>query len=396
MKTVFVTSSSGSCPENLMDAARLKVFLAKNRLQIVNDPVKADLLIFNTCSHTQHSAKDSLDSVQRLQKIAKIGAEVIAVGCLTKINPQELNRIYSGTMISEKDFNKFDGIIHAQNPMDDVVANEVDTIHHLKNKNLKNILFSSSVQLLKSYYNRLDRRVNLYRPGDSSIFYIKISSGCLNKCTYCGIRKSRGSIRSKPIKKIIAEFKDGLNRGYRDFSLMGTDLGPQGRDLGYTLTDLLGEMLKERGEYRIGVRNVHPYFLKLMIADIEKLLATRKIWYMGIPSESGSNKILKLMKRNHSAEDVQESVRRLKAAHPDILLRTQMMVGFPTETKQDFDESIKLLNETDFDFSEIYQYSPCIGTVAAEMSGRVAKATMFYRMSRMMLAVQMNGAKKKL
>ena len=132
------------------------------------------------------------------------------------------------------------------------------------------------------------------------------------------------------------EFKAGISLGFKEFSLMGTDLGPYGRDLGYNLADLITKMVNEKGDFKIGLRNIHPLFLKQMINDLVPAFATGKIWFTGVAVESGSDRILKLMKRGYSVGDFKEGIQRLKKAHPNLFISTQIMVNFPTETKNDF------------------------------------------------------------
>lgn len=212
--------------------------------------------------------------------------------------------------------------------------------------------------------------MNLCRENDPSIFYIKISTGCLSGCTYCGVRKSRGAVKSKIIEDVLHEFQEGLQKGFKHFSLLGTDLGAYGKDLHHTLTDLLEEILKLEGHYKIGLRNVNPYHLKGMLNELLPI-KSKRIWYMECAAESGSNRILELMKRNYSVEEYKDCIQAIGRVHPDIILRTQLMVGFPTETEQDFAETLHLLDHVALDYVEVYEYSECPGTLAITMRPKV-------------------------
>ncbi len=190
-------------------------------------------------------------------------------------------------------------------------------------------------------------------------------------------------MKSKSIDKIMDEFREGLAQGYKNFALMGTDVCSFGRDLGYTLADLLREMVKEKGKYRIGIRNLSPMYLNQMLDDLEPIFATGKIWLTLIPTQSGSDRILKLMGRPYTIETLKETIRRLKRACPDLKIRTQIMVGFPTETKQDFAASMRLLDEVKFDYVEVYRFSSRTGTPAKKMQGRVPYGVALLREYRM-------------
>jgi len=206
-----------------------------------------------------------------------------------------------------------------------------------------------------------------------SIFYIKVATGCLGKCSFCAARISRGTIHSKSVNEILYEFKQGLNRGYRYFALLGTDVGAYGRDKGHTLADLLDEMTKERANCRIGLRNVNPYYLNEMFTELKPFFSSGKIWFLGTPVESGSDRILELMGRKYKIEDFRRCIQAINNDYPSIILRTQIMVGFPTETRHDFEKSLQLLVDMTFDWVEIYKFSRRPGTVASTLDGQVSE-----------------------
>jgi tRNA-2-methylthio-N6-dimethylallyladenosine synthase len=169
----------------------------------------------------------------------------------------------------------------------------------------------------------------------------------------------------------MSEFREGLQKGFRHFGLLGTEVGAYGHDLGYSLTDLLGEMTAQEERVKIGLRNINPYHLKNMLNELVPLLESKRIWYMECPAESGSNRILKLMNRNYSVEEYKDWIKTVRKAYPNIIIRTQLMVGFPTETEEDFKETLHLLDDVVLDFAEVYKYSKRPKTVAARMEPQV-------------------------
>ena len=370
--------------------------MQQNGWRIVDNPASADLVLFNACGLTNEMVNNSVATVKQLQDDARDDSRVMVWGCLPQIEPETLRQVYQGPTFSEREFYKLDEIIDAETPIEGVVANDLRSHCGCRGHIGWSSIKRGMVSLLGSYYLSLERKLNLYRPDDPSIFYIKVSTGCMSNCAYCAVRKSRGRIKSKSIDEVMDEFRKGLVRGFKEFSLLGTDLGPQGRDLGYTLADLLGEMVKEEGDYKIGLRNVHPYFLVQMLDDLQPILSTGKIWYMGIAAESGSDRILRLMRRTYTAADVGECVRSVKEAYPDIVVRTQFLVGFPTETKQDFADSMRLLDQSKFDFTEVYRFSPRPGTTAGELEGRVPTRVAMYRRYRMLVKSQLDLMREKL
>jgi MiaB/RimO family radical SAM methylthiotransferase len=384
---------SNGCPENLMDSARLKSYLENNGWQIVNDSNSADFVFFNACGLTCTLEKFSINIIENLQSGMKKPSRLFVWGCLPKINAERIKQVYDGPLFGEQElFLKIDEILQSNNPIEEISSNNVcqrcsnDAINWLTKS--RKILFKP---LYRKYIeNALN--LNLHRPNDDSIFYIKISTGCLGNCAYCAIRNSRGVIRSKSIGAIIQEFRTGLSLGYKEFSLMGTDLGGQGRDLGYGLCDLLNALIKEKGDYKIGLRNINPFLLKQMLDDLEPILKTSKVWFIGMAAESGSNKILKLMGRKYTVEDYVECFKRIKVACPDIVIRNQMLVGFPSETEHDFSASMRLISGIDFDFSEVYSFSPRPGTPAEKLEGQIPTFIKQLRYYRMLFKIIVNNS----
>ncbi|MGB8371904.1 MAG: radical SAM protein, partial [Halobacteriota archaeon] len=362
---------TNGCPENQLDSARVKTYLEENGWQIVDNVKDADIILFNACGLTESSALNSIHSIHNIKKHIKGNQRLIVWGCLPKIDPEMLFQTHQELSFGEREVDKLDEVITATKSINEVSVNEIcqpvhkeGTWHRLTKIDRLPVTFANLL------YQRLTKK-DLYRSSDSSIFYIKIATGCLGNCSYCAVKKSRGNVKSKPIDEVMDEFKAGLSLGFKEFSLMGTDLGPYGRDLGYNLADLITKMVNEKGDFKIGLRNIHPLFLKQMINDLVPAFATGKIWFTGVAVESGSDRILKLMKRGYGVGDFKEGIQRLKKAHPDLFISTQIMVNFPTETKNDFAESMNLFEESNFDFTEIYSFSPRPGTSAADMEGRV-------------------------
>jgi threonylcarbamoyladenosine tRNA methylthiotransferase MtaB len=153
--------------------------------------------------------------------------------------------------------------------------------------------------------------------------------------------------------------------------LLGTDLGPYGKDIGTDLVTLLHEMIQEKGDYTIRIRNIEPNWLKKMFPQLKEILKSKKISFIGIPIESGNNDILKAMRRGYKIEDVKECVKQLNQEFPSIFIRTQLMTGFPGETLEQFYDSYHLVDELFFDYVEVYPFSPRPDTPAAQMENTV-------------------------
>ena len=345
-----------------------------------------------------------MEIVKKIQEDKKDSAKFIVWGCLPKVEPETLSEKYKAPTFDEKGLSSLQRIIDHDRPIKDIDANYIVHMHPDCGPFGKNALIRSETSLFTRIVGYpaikwacfLESRISLYRPNDPSIYYIKVSTGCFGTCAYCSIRFSRGTVKSKSIEQVMSEFKEGLKKGYSNFSLIGTDLGAYGRDIGYTLVDLLREMTKEKGDFKIGLRNVNPYWLKKMLPDLIPIIETKRIWYMGIAAESGSNRVLKLMKRRYTIEEFKECIIRIRKAYPNIVIRSQLMVGFPTETKQDYVDSLRLLKDLIFDYVEVYKYSKRSGTVAANMEGQVPEKILNKRFVSMNTKALLNRTPRKI
>jgi len=366
---------TNGCPENRIDCARMQAFLSDNSHIIIDDYKDADVIVFNACGLTEDSQDDSIKIIRFIQANKQPSAELVVCGCLPKINMPRLRQVHQGFTF-EHDLEELAEVIETQTSAEDTYANNlaprIDTaaIQRRRIPNLRKVtsLMSIRERLTTPYYSRLEQTINVFRPGS---FCIKVSTGCLNACSYCAVRISRGRLRSKPIDRVMEEFEQGLAMGYTEFALLGTDVGAYGRDQGVTLTDLLREMVENPGDYTIRLRNIQPKFLIEMMPELQEILGSGKIPYLSSAAQSGSDRILGLMRRGYRIEDFERAILTLKSQFPALQIRTQIMVGFPGETEDEFQDTLRLLDEVNFDFVEVYTFQPRPGTEAARMKDQI-------------------------
>jgi len=382
---------TNGCPENRIDCSRMQKFLGDNGNTVTADIKEADIVVFNACGLTHDTQEYSVKIIKHIQALKKPSAELVVCGCLPKINMPRLKEVHQGFTFGHEVEQLAEVIKTKPVPStssgkalseaegtdpDETYANHlsprahVPTIRRWRISDLKKIasLMLIKEKLTKSYYDRLDREINAFR---SHSFCIKVSTGCPNRCTFCAVKVSRGKLRSKPIDKVVEEFEEGLAKGYKEFALLGTDVGAYGRDQGKTLVDLLIELTKREGEYKIRIRNIQPRFLIEMMPEFREVLRSGKISYISSAAESGNNRILGLMRRGYKIEDYKKAILGLKREFPKLHIRTQIMVGFPSETEEEFEDSLRLFDEIDYDFVEVYQYQPRPNTEAAAMKDQV-------------------------
>jgi len=230
-------------------------------------------------------------------------------------------------------------------------------------------LNTAIIKLFGKYRRFIDKEMLV---SGNKTFFIKTSTGCMGNCSFCSIKLTRGRIKSKPLDAVLEEFKLGLVQGYKDFALVGTDIGDYGKDLGTDLLDLLEELVAHKEKFTLRLRNVNPRWLIPSTQRFCEILKTGRIRYLLSPVESGSNRILDRMKRGYSIEDYIEAIKNIRNAYPPIFIKSQIIVGFPGETDEDFSKSRELFKLGLFDFVDVVTFSKRPRTRAWNLSDEVA------------------------
>jgi len=366
----------------------MQEFFRQNGYEISDEVEIADFIIFNACALTQGCEDSSIRMIEEIKIIKKPSAKLVVCGCLTKINPERLRSIYQGPVFGSDELEKLDGIFKANIKSGHIHTNflmstteYIDKYSYIINK-LKRNGIEIIIKILEKIRDKRNAAVSICH---QNMFCIKICSGCLGNCSFCAVRLSRGKLKSKPLEVVIREFDEGLAKGYKDFALLGTEVGAYGKDLGIDLVVLLRELLKREGDYRISLRNLHPRNLIEMLSELRQIFASGKISYVACSPESGNNRILGLMNRGYKIEDFKHAISILNNEFPQIKVRTQLMVGFPTETEEEFQDTMRLVDELRFDFVEVYKFEARQGTRASVLTGQVSENVNRRRCLRLLL-----------
>ncbi len=345
---------------------------------LVTSPREADLIVFYACGLTETKEEKSLSIIEVLKSMMKPSARLVVWGCLSKQNPQSLNGTYIGPIIGPKDVFPFEAVLKQM-----IDESKWSTLTQIPDANFLNMReapesnSSAKQSILYHHLTDLDKYLTrLFFKTNSSPFYIRVSEGCTSHCTYCSERLVWGTVRSKSIEKVISEFEDGLEKGYRDFFLCSEDFGAYGLDIGLNACDLLKQLIqvKKEANYRIIINELSPLHLKNMFSDFEQIFASGRISTLGVQVESGSDRILKLMGRQYKAEEWRNLMLYINRKFPSINLSTHLMVGFPTETEEDFRATMNLLRRP-LTLQEIviFKFSPRPGIPAAKLAGQIPK-----------------------
>jgi len=383
-RNVFIYSLA--CERRNIDAQKISSYLLKNNYNIVYDPKEADYTIFMTCGFIKSMSDMALEEIKKLKKH---DSELIIAGCVPDILGAEFDKVFTGKIIPTKDMSKIDEIFtdatvkfrdlydeHSmwKNFNKRTLLGTVDRIRR-RVEFIKKINMFLLDKILKKVLGEKFHRTfpfNRIIP-EFGNYCIPISRGCIHNCTYCAIRKAVGPLKSKPVDQILKEFKLGLKEGYNNFILEADDIGHYGIDIKSSLPELLEEITNIEGKYTIELKNCHPMWIIKYVDDLEVILQKKKIKSILLSIQSGNNRILKLMGRPYKKEPLVDTILRLKKAHPDLEIGVHLMIGFPTEQKEEFQETLELFDRTPFDFGNILSFSPQEGTKAILMKPQITE-----------------------
>ena len=371
---------TNGCVEGQLSTKQIERFFKTNEFALVKTPEKADLVVFYACGLTEQDEKNSLETIKNIKSKMKSSAKLVVWGCLPKINPQSLKDIYDGRLIGSLERNFFEEIPNKITvPLDDINcsadADELNSIAVPKQSAYKQVdPITTAIILFKQGLDKIRTTIVM----NPSIYYVKIGTGCMGKCTYCSEHPVFGKPKSRSVDEIISEFKKGLQEGYNRFSLIATDTGSYGMDIGYTLPKLLRKIMEanDKKDFKIIINQLELLHLSEICADMDDIFSSGKIEKLECPVQSGSNRILELMNRGYTAEEWRTRMIQINQKYPKIRLGTHFMIGFPTETEEDFNATLQLLNPPLFlDFIYAIGYSNRPRVRASSMSDQISETT---------------------
>ncbi len=344
------------CAKNLVDSENILGLMLKNHYKIVNNKEEADILIINTCGFIEASKKESIDVI--LDNINK-KQKVVVTGCLVNRYVDDLKKSIPEVdlWIPIRDYPRFTQLLAT---LDKDITN----------------------------YEGLNDDYRLVSTGTYSA-YLKIGEGCSNCCTYCAIPLIRGPYVSRPYESIIKEAKKLASEGYKELIVLGQDTTRYGLDLKEkkTIVDLLKGLLEIKELSFIRLLYLYPDEITDELIDLiakEKRLTP----YFDIPIQHSEDKILKAMNRRGDKAYLTNLFKKIKTKIPNAVLRTTVMVGFPGETKQDFDNLLKFIEEVKFDHLGGFTYSKEEDTKSYNFPHQVRQATKQKRLDELMALQQ--------
>ena len=311
----------------------------------------ADMYVINTCSVTENADKQFKQVVRKAMKLNN-KAFVAAIGCYAQLKPEELANVDGVDLVlgATEKFKITDYI-------NDLSKNDFGEIHSCE-------------------IEEADFYVGSYSIGDRTRAFLKVQDGCDYKCTYCTIPLARGISRSDELENVLKNAKEISAQNIKEIVLTGVNIGDYGKgEFGnkkheHTFLELVQELDKVEGIERLRISSIEPNLLKN--ETIEFVSKSRTfVPHFHIPLQSGSNEILKLMKRRYQREIYTERVNKIREVMPDACIGVDVIVGFPGESEEHFLETYHFLNDMDISYLHVFTYSERDNTEAAEMEGVV-------------------------
>lgn len=342
------------CKVNQYESEAIAEALTDKGFLIAPHTETNDAYIINTCTVTAESDRKARQMIRRM--IGKNPqAFILVTGCYSQVSPEDVARIEG-----------VDYVCGSSNKM-----TVVDKLCELISQNAKNEKPEIAVpELDKSSFEQMS-----IRRFDRTRAYVKIEDGCESKCAYCTIPASRGPIRSKPFDEVIDEVRALTENGVREVVLTGIETGSYGKDLPekQSFASLLAAIDGIEGIGRVRTGSLDPTVIKPEFVNI--IAPLRSLCpHFHLSLQSGSSKTLAAMKRKYNADQALACIERLRGAIPDVKLTTDVIVGFPGESDEDFKETCEFVRKAEFLMIHVFPYSKRKGTVAAYMKDQIPEA----------------------
>ena len=328
--------------------AMIQQFIDK-RYEIVEHTKKADIYIVNTCTVTNMSDRKSRQMLRRVKELNK-DAIVVACGCYVQVAKKEIENIPEIDLALGNNEKK---------EIVDIVEKYLE--QNKKREEMEDVMYQKEfVDFGDVIYTEKTRAV------------IKVQDGCDRFCSYCIIPYARGRVRSRKPQSILSEIEKISKQGIKEVVITGIHIASYGKDFKqeYKLIDLLEDINKIEGIKRIRLGSIEP----LLITEefVKRLVKLKKVCHhFHLSLQSGCDETLKRMNRRYSTKEFKEIVARLRRYYNDVILTTDIIVGFPQESENEFKETYKFLEEIKFYKMHVFKYSPRKGTKAAKMCGQI-------------------------
>lgn len=378
-----------SCNRRQEEIAMVRSFFLSNGWNETNRLGAADLAVFFACAGVRYLVADNVNEIVETQRKMKSGAELIVGSCLPAMDNESLRKVFQGRTIMPTDFTALNDLPN--------ISVRFEAMPKLWGKDaapkqLNRPGFTAAVRMhlddtalrcLNSFAaNRpnltMKRAARWFRRRNTVAF--SIAAGCSRKCTYCARPFASGKVRSKPLDVVVENIQRGLRYGFRAFDLHADSIGAYGADLQADLGDLLNRLLAIHERFSVGLYDVHPLDFIRFYDPIKRLCESSKLHHVYVAVQSGNDRILRLMKRPMDVEELAARLLEIRR-YGNVYMQSAVIAGFPGETDEEFEDTIRLLRRIDFDSVYIHCYSDMPNTEASAMASKVDREAMIRRLA---------------
>ncbi|MBI3901039.1 MAG: 30S ribosomal protein S12 methylthiotransferase RimO [Chlamydiia bacterium] len=362
--------TSLGCARNLVDSEVMIGILLKAGFEATPHAEEADFLVVNTCGFLESAREEGLETIGNLFQVKKEGGKVIVAGCMVRKNLD---------LLKER-FPKIHYFLGSGDVEKILEAVESDAT-------------GSSVSSAKSYLEWGEVPRTLSTPKHYA--YLKIAEGCKKRCAFCIIPTIKGPLKSKSEEQVVKEFRALRSQGVFEIIFIAQDLGDFGRDRGEkgALARLLKRLTQEEGDFWIRLLYLYPDEIDQELVDVMKS-DPRICPYLDMPIQHIHDEMLKAMHRTTSRVQILETIALLRKEMPDVKIRTSLMVGFPGETEEQFEELVTFLKKTPLDHVGVFSFSSEKEAYAANLPGQISEEVKMRRYKKLM-SVQQKSVKKR-
>lgn len=329
------------CTFNQADSQIMAGILKENKRIITESPDDADIIIMNTCYVKHPTEQKVLNKIQSIKNRFP-SKKLIVSGCMVEIDPEKLEK----------------------------AASDASWVGPHKIQSIENVIKSiQNGEVVRSVGHSKDPKVCLPKLRSNPLVHIiQICEGCDGTCSYCCTRFARGKLQSYPMEMIKNEAEQAVSDGCVEIQLTAQDSAAYGKDIGKSLHNLMDQISGIDGRFKVRVGMMHP---KSMMEDVEGLIQSFKnekyYKFIHVPIQSGNNRVLEDMNRCHKVEDFESIISRFRREIPDISVSTDVIVGYPTEEDQAFQDTVELIKNIRPDFLHISKYMHRPGTLSSRL-----------------------------
>ncbi len=322
------------CTFNQSDSDRMALMLKEHKHEIVDSEENAEVVVLNTCS-----VKDATQQ-KILHKVSHTSKPLVVAGCLVQATP---------------------AIVEKYNPS----ASLIGTFSQGSIVEAVESAFAGK-KIIATKNNGIPK---LMPYADGVFARIQINSGCASACTFCSTKLARGGVKSYRPREILDAVEKVVEQGAKEIQLTSQDTGAYGLDCGVSLPELLERVCEVEGDFRVRVGMCNPqHFLRMEKELIRVFAGNEKLYrFFHIAIQSGSDDVLKHMRRGYTAEQAKQTIESIKNAFPNAMLETDVIVGYPTETREDFEATLEFMRWAGFDIVNVSKYSARPKTLAAKL-----------------------------